>query len=138
MQTRHCPGDDPARIAIVTNAQGFVIADHLQLPILKAIAQNTLLLHATLKVCCFRSVCSRIARLSHLQQSSSHPSSHQPPHRSRHAQFPAVCISWSVICTKSTNYTLKRREISLYHETVVYLNTSRLCCLQLVQIFSIV
>jgi hypothetical protein len=36
MQTRHCAGDDPARIAIVTNAQGFVIADHLHLPILKA------------------------------------------------------------------------------------------------------
>jgi hypothetical protein len=107
----------PARKAIGTNAQGFVILDQLQLPILKTFAQYTLLLHATLKVCCFRSVCSRIACLS---QSSSHPSSQQPPHRGRHAQSAAVFISCSMVCTKPTNGILQRREISWHPETVVY------------------
>jgi hypothetical protein len=39
----------PARNAKGVNAQGFVVLDQLQLPILKAFAQYNLLLHATLK-----------------------------------------------------------------------------------------
>ena len=54
----------PDRNAIGTNAQGYVIVHQLQPRILKAFAQYNLLLRTTLKFCCFRSVCSRIAGLS--------------------------------------------------------------------------
>jgi len=104
----------PASNAIGTNAQGFVILDQLQLPILKAFAQYALLLHATLKVCCFRFACSRITCPSHC---SSHPSSKQPPHRGRHAQSPAVVYGlWSVLNQRMASY----REISWHPKAVVY------------------
>jgi hypothetical protein len=98
----------PARNAKGTNAQGFVVLDQLQLPILKAFAQYTLLLHATLKFV-VSGLC--VAELP-VSLTSIHPFSQQPPHRGRHAQSPAVCISWSMVCTKPTNGIQQRREIS--------------------------
>jgi hypothetical protein len=109
----------PTRNAIGTNAPGFVVLGQMQLTILKAFAQYTLpvSLHATLNVCCFRCVCSRTACLS---EPSSHPSSQQPPHSGRHAQSPAVCISWFMVCTKPTNGILQNREFSWHPENVVH------------------
>jgi len=84
----------PARNATDAHTQYFMVNDELLVPILKASAHCTHLLHATRNAWCFQSVWNSrtVCRFQVIHINSS------PPHRARHSNHRAEIISCSVFC----------------------------------------